>query len=186
MKPAVFLDRDGTVIEQVHHLRRAEDVALISGAAEAIRELREAGFLCVIVTNQSVIGREMLDVPGLERIHQTMVFQLEAAGSGLDGIYYCPQVPKTRDQTLVEHPDRKPGPGMLLQAARDWGIQLQESWMIGDSLSDLWAGRNAGCRESLLVLSGYGEKTQAECGTEFRAFPTIKEAAATILAETRN
>ena len=185
MIPAVFLDRDGTVIEHVHHLHRTEDVALIPGAAQAIRSLRSAGYLCVIVTNQSVVGRGMLDIDGLDAIHDTMKHQLQAEMAELDGIYYCTVVPTTNDQSLIEHPDRKPGPGMLLKAAQDLQISLADSWMIGDSLSDLLAGQNAGCRESLLVLTGYGEKVRPLGGEEFRSFPSIQEAAKAILAEVR-
>ncbi len=172
------------MIEHVHHLHRREDVALIPGAAAAIARLRAAGFLCVVVTNQSVVGRGMLDLSGLGAIHERMNEQLAAAGAQLDGIYYCTEVPTTSDQTVVDHPDRKPGPGMLLRAAQDMGISLRDSWMMGDSLSDLCAGQNAGCRESLLVLTGYGEKTHATQDGAFRAFPSIREAAAAILAET--
>lgn len=186
MRTAVFLDRDGTVIEHVHHLHRPEDVSLIAGAAEAIRSLRSAGFLCVIVTNQSVVGRGLLDLDGLETIHATMNRQLQAQGTELDGIYYCTVVPTTKDQSLIEHPDRKPGPGMLQKAAQDLQISLAESWMMGDSLSDLRAGQNAGCRESLLVLTGYGEKLRAAGDNEFRSFPSIAEAAMAILAEVRS
>ncbi len=184
MRPAVFLDRDGTVIEHVHHLHRPEDVALIPGAAEAVAALRDAGFLCVIVTNQSVVGRGLLDLTGLGKIHQVMRDQLEAADSGMDAIYFCTEVPTTRDQTVIEHPDRKPGPGMLRRAAADLQIDLARSFMIGDSLSDLCAGDNAGCRESLLVLTGYGDKTQRDLAGQYRAFATLREAAQAILAET--
>jgi histidinol-phosphate phosphatase family protein len=186
VKPAVFLDRDGTVIEHVHHLHRCEDVALIPGAASAIVKLREAGYACVLVTNQSVVGRGMLDIPGLDAIHAKMSEQLRAGGAVLDGIYYSTVVPKGRDQTVVEHPDRKPGPGMLLRAAEELQLSLADSWMIGDSLSDLLAGENAGCRESLLVSTGYGAGTRAEHGNGYRAFPSIGEAAAAIVAETRS
>jgi len=186
VKPAIFLDRDGTVIEQVHHLVDPDHVSLIPGAAHALARLREHGFLCVIVTNQSVLGRGLLDVAGLDRVHSRMNDQLALAGAAVDAIYYCPTVPVGTDPTCIEDPDRKPGPGMLLRAAQELSIALDRSWMIGDSLSDLYAGENAGCHESLLVLTGYGQKAQSIAGSKFRSFPTIGEAAAAILAEARS
>ena len=153
MKRAVFLDRDGTIIEQIHHLANPEHVALINGASDRIHALREAGYLCIVVTNQSVIGRGVLDEVRLAEIHDEMNAQLAAQGTRVDGIYFCPDAPRQQDRTLVDSPERKPGPGMLLRAARDHSIDLAASWMIGDSISDVLAGRNAGCFASILVRS---------------------------------
>lgn len=158
MRPAVFIDRDGTLIEHVHYLSNPEEVALLPGAAEAIIRLQAAGFACVIVTNQSAIGRGMLTVDRLGEIHNALADHLARDGARLDGVYYCPIEPKERNQRIIEHPDRKPGPGMLQQAARDLSLDLANSWMVGDSLSDVLAGRNAGCRGCILVRSGYGER----------------------------
>ena len=120
-RPAVFLDRDGTVIEHVHYLSDPALVRLLPGAAEALRRLRRAGFARVLVTNQSAIGRGMLTVERLDQIHAEMDRQLAASGATLDGIYYCPDAPAGDDRTVVEHSDRKPGPGMLLRAADESG-----------------------------------------------------------------
>jgi len=182
MRPAVFLDRDGTVIQHVHHLNRVEDVALIPGAAAALRALRERGYACVIITNQSVIGRGLLDFPGLDRIHARMNALLAEEGASVDGIYVSPHVPVTSDQSVIEHPDRKPGPGLLLRAAKELELDIPASYMLGDSLSDLLAGENAGCRESILVLTGYGEKTKKAQGERFRAAQSIVEGVEFILA----
>ena len=159
MKPALFLDRDGTVIEQVHHLVDPADVKLIAGAGAAIARLRAAGWAAVVVTNQSVIGRGMLDEAGLARVHAEMDRQLAAEGAALDGVYFCPVAPQQDDATVIEHPDRKPGPGMLLRGARELGLDLGRSWVVGDAISDLLAGRNAGCRGSILVRTGYGRRS---------------------------
>ena len=156
MRPAIFFDRDGTLIEQVHHLVDPDDVRLISGAADAIARLRDCGYLCVVVTNQSVIGRGMLTVDGLEQVHLRMHQQLAERGAALDGVYFCPIPPKNGASTEIEHIDRKPGPGMLWRAARDMDIDLSRSWMIGDMPSDMYAGFNAGCKGSVLVLTGHG------------------------------
>lgn len=161
MKPAVFLDRDGTIIEQVHHLCDPKDVRLIDGAAEAIATLRRRGYACVVVTNQSVIGRGMLNETGLAEIHREMARQLGEHGASVDAIYHCPHRPGVKDPTVVEHPDRKPGPGMLQRAAQELGLDLKQSWMIGDAISDLLAGVNAGCRGTIGVRTGYGHELDA-------------------------
>lgn len=166
MRRAVFLDRDGTLIALVHHLTKASDVQLLPGAGQAVFALRERGYACVLVTNQSVIGRGLLTVTGLEEIHQELLRQLSAHRTALDGIYYCPVAPTVSDPRTIEHPDRKPGPGMLLRAARELGLQIGQSWMVGDSLSDLLAGRNAGCAGSVLVKSGYGSSPGGELDKE--------------------
>jgi D,D-heptose 1,7-bisphosphate phosphatase len=149
-RPAVFLDRDGTIIEHVPYLCDPALVRLLPGAAEALKKLYCAGFALVLVTNQSAIGRGMLTENRLEQIHTEMRRQLAACGATIDAIYYCPVAPGSDDRSLVEHLDRKPGPGMLLHAAADLQLDLAASWMVGDLISDVWAGLNAGCRSILL------------------------------------
>jgi mannose-1-phosphate guanylyltransferase len=144
--PAVFLDRDGTVIKFVHYLSKPDEVELLADAAESLTRLKMEGLPCVIVTNQSAIGRGMITEAELHQIHAEMNRQLAARGVSLDGIYYCPEVPSGGDPTVVEHPSRKPGPGMLLQAAEDLGLDIGRSWMVGDQETDVLAGLNAGCR----------------------------------------
>ena len=155
-RPAVFLDRDGTLIEQVHYLSDPERVRLLPGAGEALRKLRDAGFACVLVTNQSAIGRGMFDEGQLHRIHDELHRQLDANGTALDAIYFCPEAPTSDNRTVIEHGDRKPGPGMLLRAAQEMGINLDASWMVGDMVSDVLAGIHARCRGSILVRTGHG------------------------------
>lgn len=157
MRPAVFLDRDGTLIELVHHLTDPADVRLIPGAAGAVKTLRNTGLPVVIVTNQSVIGRGKLTEEGLLEVHAEMRRQLADEGTDVDAIYFCPLAPTIKDPTVIEDPMRKPGPGMLLEAARDHNLDLTRSWMVGDTLSDMLAGYNAGCK-SLLVATGYGNR----------------------------
>ena len=150
-QPAVFFDRDGTLIEHVHYLVDPKRVRLLPNAAEAINRLRSMGFLCVVVTNQSVIEKKLLDLPGLELIHAEMIRQLAAQGSRLDAVYHCPLASIGSDPTQIEFEDRKPGPGMLHRAAKELEIDLSRSWMIGDSISDVLAGHHAGCRCSLWI-----------------------------------
>ena len=157
MTPAVFLDRDGTLIELVHHLTDPAAVRLIPGAGAAVRALRSAGYKVVIVTNQSVVGRGLLTEEGLAAVHAEMRAQLAAEGAEVDATYFCPLKPVQKDPTVIEDPMRKPGPGMLLAAARELGLSLERSWMVGDSVSDMLAGRHAGCR-TVLVETGYGAR----------------------------
>lgn len=152
----VFLDRDGTLIEQVHYLSDPRDVRLLPGAAASLHRLHEAGYACVVVTNQSQIGRGRLTEDRLREIHDEMNRQLAEHGAWVDAIYFCPDAPTADDRTTVECDDRKPGPGMLRRAARDMGLDLAASWMVGDMISDVLAGINAGCRGSILVRTGKG------------------------------
>lgn len=159
MRPAVFLDRDGTLIEDVDYLSDPAKVRLINGAAGAVHLLQSAGYACVVITNQSAIGRGLLTVDVLEKIHAEMHRQLALHDVRLDGVYYCPIAPLVPDRTTVEHPDRKPGPGMVFRAARELGLDVARSWMVGDMLSDMLCGRNAGCQGTILVQTGKGRTT---------------------------
>ena len=155
-RPAIFLDRDGTVIEHVHFIADPALVRLLPGAAGALRRLRSAGYALVVITNQSAIGRGMITVDQYEAVDAEARRQLGVEDVALDGVYHCPEPPGGDDPTVVTHDDRKPGPGMLLRAARELGLDVSRSWMVGDMISDVLAGRNAGCRGSFLVRTGKG------------------------------
>jgi D-glycero-D-manno-heptose 1,7-bisphosphate phosphatase len=173
-RPAVFLDRDGTLIEDVHYLSKPEQVRLLPGSGTAVRRLREAGYVCVMVTNQSAIGRGLLTEEGLAAVHDELNRQLALEGAALDAAYHCPLVPAGTDRTVVEHPERKPGPGMLLRAAADLRLTLGMSWMIGDMPSDALAGHNAGCRGSIVVETG------REAMSAGPSWPVVKDLAAAV------
>ena len=161
-RPAVFLDRDGTIIGEVDYLRRPEDVRLLAHAAAAIRRLNEAGLPVVVTTNQSGIARGMLTEKDLEAIHDVLRHRLAARGAHLDAIHFCPHHPDAgRGRYRRRCRCRKPAPGMLLRAAKDLDLDLDRSFAVGDSERDLLAGRKVGCR-TVLVQTGYGRKTQAE------------------------
>lgn len=164
MTPAVFLDRDGTVIEEVHYIADPRTVRILPNAAEAIRRLRAAGMPCIFVSNQSAVGRGMVTAEQVQAVQREVERQLAAAGAGVDAFYYCPAAPRSTDRSTIDHPDRKPGPGMLLRAATEHSLDLPRSWMVGDMLSDLLAGRNAGCRGAILVRTGHGRRTETEPG----------------------
>jgi D,D-heptose 1,7-bisphosphate phosphatase len=149
-RPAVFLDRDGTLIEDVPYLADPSGIRFLPGAVEALVRLRRAGFARVLVTNQSGIGRGFFTEDRLREIHAELEGRLAGVGASLDGIYYSPAAPDR------DCPDRKPAPGMLLRGAVELGIDLDASWMVGDKMSDVMAGLNAGCR-SILLRASEGE-----------------------------
>ena len=156
---AVFLDRDGTINRHVGFLRQIDDFQLLEGAAKAIKAINESGYLAIVVTNQPVIARGEVTVAQLKEIHNKMETQLGEQGAYIDAIYYCPHHPDRgfdgEIQELKVNCDcRKPKPGMLLQAARDYNIDLSLSWMIGDSGSDVKAGLAAGCHTYQIEQNG--------------------------------
>jgi len=145
MNRAVFLDRDGTIAKDVHYCRRPEDFVLFTDAARVISLLSGQGFKVIIITNQSGIARGYLSEETLSEIHKKMKEGLSRDGARLDGIYYCPH-----------HPDancdcRKPKPSMILQAARDFQIDLEHSFVVGDRQKDIEFGKAVGC---LTILIG--------------------------------
>jgi D-glycero-D-manno-heptose 1,7-bisphosphate phosphatase len=161
LRPAIFLDRDGTLNEVVLNQDgmedspfRSEDLVLLPGAAEFTRRVREAGYLAVLVTNQPGVAKGSITVTGLEQIHEHLLDLLAKDGGGLDRIYYCPHHPLGRagfSSPFVQVCDcRKPAAGMLLRAAKELGIDPAQSWMVGDKLLDVQAGQSAGCRTILL------------------------------------
>jgi D-glycero-D-manno-heptose 1,7-bisphosphate phosphatase len=171
-RPAVFLDRDGTVLELVDYLDDPALVRLIPGAAEAVRRLRESGFACVVVSNQSGVGRGMFGIEAVHAVHDEMARLLALEGAALDAVYFCPALPG-------DDPERKPNPGMLLRAAREHALDVAASWMVGDHPDDLLAGRRAGCRGSILVRTGKPVAAGIDAAAD------LAEAADRILAERR-
>ncbi|MFT5366751.1 MAG: D-glycero-D-manno-heptose 1,7-bisphosphate phosphatase [Candidatus Latescibacterota bacterium] len=162
-QPAVFIDRDGTINVNVHHLHRVEDLQLIPGAAEAIAKLNTAGYFVIIITNQSAIARGLLTEEGLAEIHTELERLLASQNASINAIYHCPHHPDYGDKITCAC--RKPSPTMLQQAAADHTLDLSRSFMIGDNYSDLQAGWNAGC-QSALVRTGHGEQVIAKTNTE--------------------
>ena len=162
---AVFLDRDGTIIEDRGYISDPDQVSLIPGAAEGIRRFSLAGHLVVVVSNQSGIARGLFDESALAAVHERVEALLEAAGARLDGAYYCPYLagPEATVEAYRRTSDlRKPAPGMLLQAAREMNIDLSHSWMIGDSPCDVQAGEAAGCRAILIDRGGPSAARKAD------------------------
>jgi D-glycero-D-manno-heptose 1,7-bisphosphate phosphatase len=160
-KKAVFLDRDGTINAEVEYLHRVEDFAFLDGAIEAIRRLRAAGFLVIVVTNQSGVARGFFGLEEVTILHRHLQAELARFGTQIDAFYICPHHPEQGIGEFRRECDcRKGRPGMLLQAAREHGIDLERSYMVGDKVADVEAGLAAGCRP-LLVLTGHGSREVA-------------------------
>ncbi|MCA9755104.1 MAG: lipopolysaccharide heptosyltransferase II [Candidatus Eisenbacteria bacterium] len=155
LRPAVFIDRDGTLIELVPYLRCPEDVRLVPGAGKALRELADRGVALVVITNQSVVARGEATEDDVARVHERLRELLAAEGVILDGIEVCPHHPDFGPECAC----RKPSPGMILRAAHRLGIDLERSWMIGDNEGDVGAAEAAGVR-FVLVRTGYGRDVE--------------------------
>lgn len=162
---AVFFDRDGTLMEEVHYCGDPARVKVYPGVPEALRKLKEAGFLTFVITNQSGIGRGLITETQYRAVESEFLRQI---GEGLlDATYFCPDgpgVPSTR---------RKPEPGMLLEAAADFGVDLAGSYVIGDKSADIECGRRAGA-STILVRTGYGAEAEQACHPDFKAGDVVQ------------
>ena len=154
MKPAVFLDRDGVLIEERNYLHRVEDVAFLPRVAVALKRLSDAGFKLFIVSNQSGVGRGYFTLADVERVNKHLCRELARAGVRLEKIYIAPEAPGQPNR------GRKPSPQFLFDARDEFGVDLAQSFMIGDKLIDLECGWNAGVKTSILVRTGYGAKLE--------------------------
>lgn len=159
---AVFLDRDGTLNRYVGFLRNIDDFELLDGVADAIKAINNSGYLAIVVTNQPVIARGEVTVQQLKEIHNKMETLLGLEGGYIDAIYYCPHHPHKGYEGEIPELKfncdcRKPKPGMLIQAAKDFNIDLSKSWIIGDSENDIRCGINAGCQTALIGSAEYGQ-----------------------------
>ena len=173
---AIFLDRDGTINKYVGFLRNIDDFELIDGVAEAIRKINESGYLAIVTTNQPVIARGEVSFEELEEIHNKMETLLGKEGAYLDAIYYCPHHPHKgyegeRPELKIECDCRKPKPGMLLNVAADFNIDLSQSWMVGDGENDVKAGLNAGCKTALI---GQGKENIGQLVSEISLLGFVK------------
>ena len=160
---AIFLDRDGTINKYVGFLRDINEFELLPGAAKAIKKINASGYLAIVVTNQPVIARGEVTLEQLQEIHNKMETLLGQEGAYLDGIYFCPHHPDKGfegeiSELKIDCDCRKPKPGMLLRAARDFNIDLTQSWMVGDGKNDIKAGQNAGCHTVLIGTEDFGQE----------------------------
>lgn len=177
---AIFLDRDGTINQYVGFLRDIDDFALIDGVADSIRRINECGYLAIVITNQPVIARGEVTTEELREIHNKMETLLGQGGAYVDDIFYCPHHPHSGYEGEIKELKfdcacRKPKPGMILQAAEKYHIDLEQSWMIGDGDNDLLAGLAAGCK-----VAGIGAKITV---SNVPIYDSLRECISGILGE---
>lgn len=151
---AVFLDRDGVLIEEREYLHRVDQVAFTPGTIAGLKSLAEAGFQLLIVTNQSGVGRGYYTMADVEKVHAHILAEFQKSGVYIQQIYVAPEAPDQPSRA------RKPSPQFLFDARDAFGIDLANSFIVGDKLIDLECGWNAGVRKSILVRTGYGRKTE--------------------------
>lgn len=171
---AIFLDRDGTLVRPVHYPTRPEELQLYPDLGPALHELQEMGFLLVVITNQSGLARGYFAEADLQHMHASLQADLHKLGVRLSGIYYCPHHPEgIMPDLATECECRKPRPGLLLRAARELHIDLENSWFVGDILDDVEAGNAAGCHTVLVDLGSEPPPEQALRQPDFVARDTL-------------
>jgi D-glycero-D-manno-heptose 1,7-bisphosphate phosphatase len=189
-RPAVFLDRDGTMVHDAGYLGRLDDLRWYPWTIDAIRLLNRAGFLVFVVTNQGGIGLGLFTAAFVDTLHAAMADVLGAGGAHVDGWFYCPHHPQSESPVLREDClCRKPGPGLVRQAEAAFTLDLARSFVVGDKMSDVELGTGVGAR-GILVRTGYGEAIAQERGGTVpeAAFVAadLMEATAWLLAESRS
>ena len=170
---AVFIDRDGTISEEVGYVNHVSRYRVFPFAAAAVRALNEAGRLAVLVTNQAGVARGYFQEEMIGRVHGLLEEELRKEGARLDAVYYCPHHPSVGEPPYRLDCDcRKPRPGLIKRAAEELGIDLRKSWMVGDRYSDTELARNAGTRAAF-VLTGYGRGEYEHQGHAWRHRPDL-------------
>jgi len=172
MNRAVFLDRDGTIIEERNYLHRVEEVAVFPGVAGALARLCQAGFKLFIVSNQSGVGRGYFTLADVEKVNQHLVRELGREGVQFEQVYIAPEAPEAPSR------GRKPSPQFLFDARDEFGVDLAQSYMIGDKLIDLECGWNAGVKRCLLVRTGYGAELERTAEDRLAAATVVDDLAA--------
>jgi D-glycero-D-manno-heptose 1,7-bisphosphate phosphatase len=178
VRPAVFLDRDGTLIEDVGYLHRLDQMALFPWTIESVRALNRAGLPVVVITNQSGIARGMFDEAFVEETHRHLSARLAAGGARIDAYYYCPHHPAGKVEAYTRQCDcRKPARGMVDRAARDLGLDPSRSFVVGDTWLDVGVARAVGAR-GILVRTGGGAFHEDRGSTETTADAVVDNLAA--------
>ncbi len=173
-QPAVFLDRDGTINEQMGYINHTCRFQLLPGAALAIKKLNDAGIPVVVISNQSGLARGYFPEELLVAVHEKMNKLLEEVGAHVDGIYYCPHHPEAKEERFREECNcRKPKPGLIVQAAKEMNLDPEKSYVVGDRWSDIKTAANCGAT-SILVRTGYGRGDEQYIGPEQTIQPDFK------------
>jgi D-glycero-D-manno-heptose 1,7-bisphosphate phosphatase len=172
MNRAVFLDRDGTIIEDRNYLRSVEEVVILPGAGAALARLHKAGFKLFMVSNQSGVGRGYFTLAEVEKVNEHLLQELRREELCFQKIYIAPEAPEAPSR------GRKPSPQFLLDARDEFGVDLAQSYMIGDKLIDLECGWNAGVRRCLLVRTGYGSEVERGSPEKLQEAVTVDDLAA--------
>lgn len=181
MRRAVFLDRDGTINIEKEYLYRVEDFAFIPGAPNAVSLLNRAGFLVIVVSNQSGVARGYYTEEDVDTLHRHIADELLKSGAKVDAWFYCPHHPSGKGSYALPCNCRKPLPGMLQDAARRFDIDLASSIMIGDKLVDVEAAQAAGCMP-IMVRTGYGALQETELPPGIPVYDDLKAAAESVVA----
>jgi D-glycero-D-manno-heptose 1,7-bisphosphate phosphatase len=182
MHPAIFLDRDGTIIEERNYISRPEEVVILAGAAAALQDFQAEGFRLFIVSNQSGVGRGYFTLADVEKVNEHIRQEVGRKGVKFEKIYVAPEAPD------VPSRGRKPSPQFLFDARDEFGIDLAQSYMVGDKLIDLQCGWNAAVKKSILVRTGYGAQVEREFADKLRAALIVDDlpaAAAWILGQNK-
>ena len=184
---AVFLDRDGVLVDELDFLTDPDELRLLPGAADAVRALNQRGVPVVVITNQSAVARGLIDLAGLDAVHERLRAKLAEGGAHVDAIFFCPHHPTAGDPPWRTECDcRKPRPGLLERAARALGLDLARSYVIGDSLRDLEAGAAVGAH-GILVATGKGrrelERLRAAGGAPPHTARDVRDAVQLVLRE---
>jgi D-glycero-D-manno-heptose 1,7-bisphosphate phosphatase len=183
MHPAIFLDRDGTLIEEKNYISRPEQVVILPGAASALRDLQVAGFKLFIVSNQSGVGRGYFTIADVEKVNEHICQEFGRNGVKFEKTYVAPEAPDAPSR------GRKPSPQFLFDARDEFGIDLAESYMMGDKMIDLECGWNAGVKKSILVRTGYGAQLERDHAEQLRAAfvaDDLPTAAAWVIAQNKS
>jgi D-glycero-D-manno-heptose 1,7-bisphosphate phosphatase len=169
MQPAVFLDRDGTIIEEKNYLHRPDQVVMFPGVGAALARLQAAGFKLFVVSNQSGVGRGYFTLLDVERVNRHLQAELARDGVAFAKIYIAPEAPDSPSR------GRKPSPQFLFDARDEFELDLALSYMIGDKLLDLQCGWNAGLKACLLVRTGYGAELERSASDQLGAAPVVDD-----------
>ena len=172
---AVFLDRDGTIVEEKGHITSEDDIALLPGATDALKRIKLLGYKLIVITNQSSVARGINTEEKLKQINQRMIDQLAKEGPLLDAVYYCPHLKDgVVKQYSISCECRKPGNGMIIKASSDQNLDLTKSFFIGDSVRDMKAAKKSGVT-SIFILTGYGATHLKEFGKPHEADVVVED-----------